>query len=485
MAAPGRLRSHWGETPLTSRLVILILVIIATALTILGTVMIGILHRHLIRQVDDQLASTAGQLATKVASDSITDAATAIPTNYYIRSDIVGHEPIQLMTAGTEEQAGVPLVDSVLRDQKLAPLSGISRPVTVKSTLPDATWRIVFVPVVLSTTGQPAGIVTVGLPLVDVVETVSNTAVSYFWASFSLLALGGVLSYFLVRQSLRPLREIEITAGKIAGGDLSQRIQPDFPTTEVGSLSLSLNAMLSQIEASFKARDESERKVRRFISDASHELRTPLAAIRGYGELYRLGGVPPERVGDVMGRIESESRRMGTLVEDLLVLARVDERRPLALTEVDLVRLARDGQSDLEALDPTRPVKIQGLSSRKPPSAVLVRGDLDQLTQVVVNVVGNIDRYTPKSTPVEIRVGAEDEWGVLEFRDHGPGIDSDEQDQVFERFYRTDRSRSRDLGGSGLGLSIVGGIIDAHQGTVKLSETPQGGLTVTVKIPLC
>lgn len=476
----GRLRDRWVETPLSRRMVVLIIMILTTALAIVGTIMIGILQRHLFSQVNTQLLSSAQQLAENVSNDRDMS---GTPTSFFIKRDVEGKPPKVIITPATKKRAGEPIVDGILEIGDL-PLTqnNMTVPITVNSTKPGATWRVVAIP--MASNGAPVGVVIVGLPLVDVSETIINTTLSFFLAGIGIIILSSLTGYYLVSRSLRPLRQIETVAGKIAGGDLSQRIPPAAPATEVGSLALSLNAMLAQIESSLTARDESEQKVRRFVSDASHELRTPLAAIKGYGELYRMGAVPEEKIGDVMGRIESESTRMGTLVEDLLVLARLDERRPLSKTEVDLVRLAKDAQSDLEALDPTRPIRLNGLTQRKPPASLLVKADRDQLTQVIVNLVGNINRYTPPSSPVEILVGQDDQWAVIELRDHGPGIDPEDQDRVFERFYRTDQSRARSLGGSGLGLSIVGGIVDAHEGTVQLSSTPKGGLTVRVQLPL-
>ncbi|MFT0761607.1 HAMP domain-containing sensor histidine kinase [Actinomyces sp. F1_1611] len=480
-----RTRRSWTQTPLAGRMVLLIIVIVTTALAVVGTIMIGILQRHLIRQVDEQLVASASQLANTVSNASFTGTPTEIPTNFYIRREVIGQQPKVILTEETRLRAGTPVVGELLDIGQVALTeTGITLPITVSSDIPGANWRAVAVPMEVTATSQPAGVVTVALPLIDVSDTILNTTLSFFLAGLGIVVLGGIAGYYLVIQSLRPLREIETVAGKIAAGDYSQRIIPLAPATEVGSLSLSLNQMLAQIESSFAARDDSEQKVRRFVSDASHELRTPLAAIRGYGELYRMGAVPPERVPEVFGRIESESTRMGALVEDLLILARIDEKRPLSMTQIDLVRLAREARSDLEALNRSRTIKLVGLSQRKPPPSLLVSGDRDQLTQVMVNLVGNIDRYTPANSPVEIAVGQQDEMGVIEFRDHGPGISPEERSRVFERFYRTDTSRARSLGGSGLGLSIVGGIIEAHHGRVELADSKGGGLTVRVFLPL-
>ena len=288
----------------------------------------------------------------------------------------------------------------------------------------------------------------------------------------------------MVRRSLLPLREIESTAGKIAAGDLTQRVPFQPGSTEVGSLSLSLNAMLTQVEQSFHTRQVSEQKIRRFVSDASHELRTPLAAISGYCELYSMGGVPNERVDEVMGRIQSESTRMASLVEDLLTLARLDEGRPLEITDIDLVKLAGNAVFDLQALDPTRSVALTSLSGHKPPMTLVTQADRDRISQVFTNLIGNIVRYTPAGSPVEIALGKTGDTAVVEFRDHGPGIAEADQSRVFERFYRADTSRARTQGGSGLGLAIIAGIINAHRGNATLSKTKGGGLTVRIELPL-
>ncbi|MDU5609718.1 MAG: HAMP domain-containing sensor histidine kinase, partial [Actinomyces sp.] len=233
----------------------------------------------------------------------------------------------------------------------------------------------------------------------------------------------------------------------------------------------------------FEARQASEQKIKRFVSDASHELRTPLAAISGYCELYAMGGVPAERTDEVMGRIASESSRMATLVEDLLTLARLDEGRPLDITDIDLVKLADNAVFDLQALDPTRTVGLTGISGRTPPMTLIVPGDRDRLSQVFTNLIGNIVRYTPEGSPVEIALGRSGDTAIVELRDHGPGIDETDRGRVFERFYRADSSRNRKSGGSGLGLAIVSGILAAHRGNASLTKTKGGGLTVRIELP--
>lgn len=464
-------------------MMVLIVLTMTAALVAMGAVMLGVLQRHLIGQLDTQLESTAQELADSVANSEFYGQAPIIPTDYYIRSTFAGQPAKTFLTPETMEKAGAPVL-SKLDNLRTLPVTakGMTAPMTVGSTLHGARWRIVAIPMQSTTTNQTAGVVTVGLPLVDISETMLSTGISLLVASAAIIGIGSIVGYLLVSKSLQPLQQIKSVAEEIAAGDLSQRIPPLPSQTEVGSLASSLNKMLTQIETSFNAQVQSERKIKRFVSDASHELRTPLAAIRGYAELYRMGAVEETQIDDVMMRIESESRRMGTLVSDLLTLARLDEGQPLELSEVDLAELARNAQGDLQALDPSRKVEVEDLDGRPLNQAVIITADRDKLTQVLVNLVGNVNQYTPAGSPVQIRVGVVGDRVVVQIRDHGPGITADEQRRVFERFYRTDKSRSREKGGSGLGLAIVSGIVQAHQGEVQMKATPGGGLTVHIEL---
>lgn len=477
------IQEAWRAKPLVTRLVALIIVLLAAGLALAGTVMIGLLQRHLIAQVDDQLENSARSLVADTSGPVSTQP--NVPTPYYIRRTLADGSTSVLVSADTLQRSGTPIIPDLLGLGEVADTDSLwTHPVTVRSTQPGSTWRAVAIPLVYEDTTTPAGVMTIALPLGDVQRTLANTGSYFLIASAVIVAVGGSLGRYLVHRSLLPLRSIESVAGKIAAGDLTQRVDAEPPTTEVGSLGLSLNTMLSQVEQSFEAREQSERKIRRFVSDASHELRTPLAAIRGYGELYEMGGVPPERVPDVMGRIHSEATRMGSLVEDLLTLARLDEGQPLALTEVDLVKLADNAAFDLQALDPTRGVRVMSLSGHKPPMTLVVTADRDRIQQVFTNLIGNIDRYTPAGSPVELALGVQDGQAVAEFRDHGPGIAPKDQDRVFERFYRAEDSRARATGGTGVGLAIVAGIMSAHHGAASISRTRGGGLTVRVALPL-
>ena len=462
-----RIEEWWDSKPLSAQLVTLITLLLAIGLSLSGTVMIGLLQRHLTSQIDDQLVATAHtmQISGSAATFSA-DGQGGIPTLYYIHIHGTDGGDRYFYSEDTLKASGKPQLPELV-DTNSAPVSSFhTLPVTVSSSKAGLSWRALVVPVYEQSSGLFSGYMTIALPLSDMQHTLRTTASYFAVAGIIIVLIGGWTGRVLVRRALLPLRSIESTAGKI-----------------VGSLSLSLNAMLTQVEQSFEARQASEQKIKRFVSDASHELRTPLAAISGYCELYAMGGVPAERIEEVMGRIASESSRMATLVEDLLTLARLDEGRPLEITEIDLVKLADNAVFDLQALDPTRTVGLTGISSRTPPMTLIVPGDRDRISQVFTNLIGNIVSFTPEGSPVEIALGRSGDTAIVELRDHGPGIDETDRGRVFERFYRADTSRNRKSGGSGLGLAIVSGILAAHKGNASLTKTKGGGLTVRIELP--
>jgi two-component system OmpR family sensor kinase len=316
-----------------------------------------------------------------------------------------------------------------------------------------------------------------------------------------VLALLGFAAYVLVRNSLRPLTEVERTAAAIAAGDLSQRVPAADDRTEVGRLARALNGMLSRIEHGFRAQQASEEqarasetRMRRFVADASHELRTPLTSIRGFAELYRQGAVgSPEETARLMQRIESEGARMGLLVEDLLQLARLDQQRPLTITPVDLAEVAGDAVHDGRALQPDRPITLHVDEALSELPVVL--GDEARLRQVVGNLVTNALVHTPPTAAVTVTISDEpapadappdgEDGGVVVLRvaDQGPGMAPEDAARVFERFYRADPSRARTAGGTGLGLAIVSALVAAHGGTVHLDTAPGRGAVFTVRLP--
>jgi two-component system OmpR family sensor kinase len=324
---------------------------------------------------------------------------------------------------------------------------------------------------------RPGRVLFVAASLNAVNDTLHRLLLVELLVSVAVLVAIAVLGLWVVRLGLRPLREIEATAATIASGDLSQRVERAEPTTEVGRLGLSLNAMLAQIESAFKAREESEGRLRRFIADASHELRTPLAAIRAYAELFGRGAAErPQDLARSMSGISRESERMSVLVDDLLLLARLDEGRPLERAPVDLAEIAGEAVDAARVVDHDRPIQ----ASLEP---VVVLGDHDRLRQVVDNLLSNVRSHTPPGTEVRVAVRSVDGQAELSVSDTGPGLTEAEAAQVFERFYRVDSSRARASGGVGLGLSIVAAVAYAHGGAATARPTSGGGATFVVTIP--
>jgi two-component system OmpR family sensor kinase len=321
--------------------------------------------------------------------------------------------------------------------------------------------------------------VVLAIPLTDVQSTLGGLLQLEILISALVVAGTGLLAWFIIHLGLRPLRRMGAVAGDIAAGDLSRRVEPATSKTEIGRLGLALNSMLSQIEAAFAERTASESRLRRFIADASHELRTPLTSIRGYSEMLRRGAAESPTDSELARRrIEDEAVRMSTLVDDMLLIARLDQGRPLEMKPVDLQAIARDAADDAHAVAPQRDVTLDA------PTPVVVTGDDTRLRQVVGNLMRNALVHTPSTTPVEIAVSTENGFARLTVSDHGPGLRADEVERIFEPFYRADPSRSRDRGGAGLGLSIVNAVVSAHGGKVSVRETSGGGATFDVELPL-
>jgi two-component system OmpR family sensor kinase len=317
------------------------------------------------------------------------------------------------------------------------------------------------------------------IPLTDVNTTLSNLLVLEIEIGVAVVAATILLALLIIQFGLRPLRKMGAVAGEIASGDYSKRVQPATPNTEIGRLGLALNAMLAQIETAFAQRTASERRLRRFIADASHELRTPLTSIRGYSEMLRRGaGESPADAGLARRRIEEESVRMSALVDDMLLIARLDQGRPLETRPVDLQAIARDAAADARVVAPQREITLQA------PDAVMVSGDDTRLRQVVGNLVRNALVHTPAASPIEIAVATSNGSAQLSVADHGPGLKAEDRERIFEPFFRADASRSRDSGGAGLGLSIVNAVVVAHGGKVEVRETSGGGATFEVALPL-
>jgi two-component system OmpR family sensor kinase len=324
---------------------------------------------------------------------------------------------------------------------------------------------------------NPFGTLIIAAPLTEVTDTLHRLLLVEILATVGVLLVVGLLALWLVRVGLRPLRAIGETAGAIAEGDLTRRVEPADQDTEVGRLGLSLNAMLAQIEQAFEERRASEERLRRFVADASHELRTPLTSIRGYAELFRHGASEhPEDLAKTMNRIESEAARMGILVEDLLLLARLDQGLPFSADRVELASLVARAVEDARAADPGRPIDLVGTGP------VFVSGDEVRLKQILDNLLANASRHTPAGTPAHVTVASNGTATVV-VADEGPGVDPELADRIFERFYRVDPSRSREKGGAGLGLAIASEIARAHGGALDLVRSERGA-TFRLTLPL-
>ncbi|NHA67939.1 sensor histidine kinase [Phycicoccus flavus] len=467
-----RLRRAVGRLeaiPLRTRLLLIVGVLVGAALLSTSLITAYLLKTDLDARVDAELRSVLTPVARQGVSELQTPSDNPIPTTYaFVLRTPDGQRIVRPPTNTTAEPRMPSLApsDPVVVDQT---------PFTVGSDNSPMRWRFIA-----SRTDNPEITVAVGVPLEPVTHTVTRLLVSTALLGTVALLLSLVLGHFAVRRAFRPLRRIEDTAATIAGGDLTQRVPVRHADDEVTSLSRSLNVMLARIEQSFAVREASEERMRQFVADASHELRTPLATVRGYAELYRQGAVrDPEGVEGAMARIEAESGRMSTLVEDLLVLARLDGEREETPTDVDLTVLAADAVADARVRAPDRHIALLGLDGDVEPT--VVRGSEARLRQVVTNLVANALRHTPAGTPVEVAVGVEDGVAALEVRDHGDGVPPEIATKVFERFFRADPSRGRSSGGSGLGLAIVAAIVAAHGGRVGVARTPGGGATFVVR----
>ena len=467
---------------LRARLLLALVGLAAAGLIVVDVVTAASLRSFLFKRVDQQLASAVGPMTNALQAQQFAPGfqpgrgpgarRTALPPGTYgdDRDPSGQIEGLPLQATFGDVQP-LPRVDAKLVSHVIG--RGQPKKVTVGSTTGDTRFRAVIEP------QADGGAFVVAVPLGDVDQTLHRLFLIEGGVSVIVLALLGGVAYSVVRLGLRPLERMGQTAGAIAAGDLSKRVDDTNTNTEVGRLGVSLNEMLSQIERAFAQRAASEERLRRFLADASHELRTPLTSIRGYAELFRRGADRrPDDLAKAMRRIEDEAGRMGILVEDLLLLARLDEGRPLQLEPVDIATVASDAVDDARARDPEREIRLEAWP------AITVSGDTARLHQVAANLLGNALEHTPAGSPVEVRVFTAGEEAVLEVEDHGPGLDPEEAAKVFDRFYRADPSRTRSSGGAGLGLAIVAAIVYAHRGTVAVRTAPGQGATFRVALPL-
>ena len=542
--------------PLSTKLVTCIIVLLT-----IGTIGISfsirtLVGNYLLQKTDTQLVNQAQMIFNSMDSlDSTTseDGRSLVNTYYVEVRDSeyrrTGAGSVPMLREGVVSEPSLPSDGSIDGVTLGEPFTTQAVVHVTTSRVPDhaimqaaqSPWRVVALPWSEKTkTGQvkDSGVVFIGLSLSDQIDT-SNTLTRFCaMVGIAVVLIGAILGTIVVQSTLAPLKRIEKTAAKIAAGDLSQRV-PDLPeNTEVGSLSMSLNTMLTRIEESFHAQEETTEKMKRFVSDASHELRTPLAAIHGYAELYKMQRDMPgalERADESIEHIAASSARMTVLVEDLLSLARLDEGRGIDITQqVKLTSVVNDAADDLHALDPDRgitcgQVVLQAGSDMEHPSRlafqpgtmpdITLTGDASRLRQVATNIVGNIHRYTPADSPVEVSMGVLPasispeslsrmpsneqslhhfieaievgqsmqvgmNYAIVRFSDHGPGVPADARSKIFERFYTADPSRARQKGGTGLGMAIAQSVVKAHHGFICASGSDGTGLTLTVVLPV-
>ena len=512
------------RTSLRTKLITAVLVLVAIAVAAISLASTYMVRAYLIDQHDSELLAQVSAVNYSQHLPQGVDLGYASPT----RSDIV----VGLEQPGSQLSwdTGVTLPfmsnnDPLPRLPTSSNWSNGSKGVTLNLPAQSGpnTWRVMAESVNFNNVGTGT---TTQATLVVAVDLGNINALTTRLILFDL-AVGGAILVVLaavgaavVQANLRPLNDIELTASQIAKGHLNHRIPERDPHTEIGSLGHSLNAMLSQIETAFHAQEESEQaahrsedRMRRFIADASHELRTPLTTIRGFAEYYRQrggvrtgqdqvsgtspadssapdspaaeDGLTPRDLDRIMRRLEAEASRMGLLVEDLLTLARLDQQRPLNLAPVDLLTLAADAVQDARMVAPGRPIDL----SVAPGAAFLVDGDEPRLRQVIGNLINNALTHTPPDTPVRVKIasGMLDHATpavVLDVEDDGPGMEPDQAQRVFERFYRADQARNRASGGTGLGLAIVSGLVAAHGGTVSVRTAPGEGADFQVRLPL-
>jgi two-component system OmpR family sensor kinase len=448
------------------RLLLTLVVLAAIGLTVAGGVTYREQRSFLSKRVNEQLASAVAapqQFGARRNDNANPNAPRSVPFGTYaeVRYDDGTIRPVSADTVSTNTKPSLPAAIT------LGQIFTVHHP----------SYRVLAGRVIAYPFDQPATLV-VAVPLRDMSEALHRLLFVELIVALGVLLGLAVLAWWVVKLGLRPLEDMQQTAGAIAAGDLSRRVEIVDEHTEVGRLGLALNEMMQQIESAFEARAASEGRLRRFVGDASHELRTPLTSIRGYAELFRRGAADrPEDLAKAMRRIEEEANRMGSLVDDMLLLARLDQGRPLERQPVDLTRITGDAVDDARAVAPNRPIDYS------PNGAIFVPGDEARLRQVLANLLQNANRHTPPDTPVHVRVVDGADEAVIEVADEGPGMPNDDTSRVFERFWRADPSRTRASGGAGLGLAIVAAIADAHGGRAEVKSTAGLGSTFRVHLP--
>ncbi|TFD51705.1 HAMP domain-containing histidine kinase [Cryobacterium sp. Hh7] len=556
------LSRRWSSISLRSKITGVTVLMLTLGLLVSGIGTMAMLKQYVVTQVDTQLQVDTQTALSGYSSSVFSQGDTeGVASDYFVA---LYDQDGALITRTWQERdhAELPVVGMPLDLKRVSQLDGQIQ--TLWDAAHDTEFHAIMVPVVISPTGT-YGTLVMAVSLRPTENTMATYLTIFLGFGAGVVLIGAMLTRVLVTTTFVPLREAEQTAAAIADGDFSQRLGGATPNTEVGRLNRSLNIMLSRIDRAFKDRARTIDQMRRFVGDASHELRTPLVSVRGYAELYRMGALQtPEDVAQAMERIEKEAIRMGGLVEDLLELARLDETKPLALTPVDLVPLARDAALDAMASSPGRQVTVvtpppvvasleadadldhhfgdsgeidndgtesvttgtitrpsgtgtptgaiafagatlARLRTRKPrrttavlPDAGLtvlpvvpqlppvVMAEENKIRQVITNLMGNAMRFTASDSPIELEVAVDPRTlrASIAIVDHGEGIPPQIREKIFQRFWRADSSRARETGGSGLGLAIVAAIVASHNGTVDVVDTPGGGATFRVSLPL-
>jgi two-component system OmpR family sensor kinase len=526
------LRDLPDRTSLRTKLITGLLALVIVAVAAISISSVWVLRSYLTSQDDSQLKSAY----SAINSQGLNPLPPGEP--YQLHGILIAVQEPRVPLSASGQQGGLPGYggDRQLGSLPSVPTSELwaiannGKLVTVPAQSGNDTWRVITTPVsyqlpTATGTEQVSGTLILGADLGNINAVIADLAVTTLIIGAIIVCILALAIVMVVRASLRPLVDIEETAGEIAAGHLNQRVPERDPRTEIGSLGRSLNTMLSQIETAFHAQEasevaahQSEDRMRRFIADASHELRTPVTAIRGFAEYYRQrgglvrhwdrdqqehagaadsaaaaitaeAGLTPRDLDRIMVRVEKEAARMGLLVEDLLLLARLDKQRPLARQPVDLLSLAADAVGDARLLAPARTIDL----SVQPGAAFLVIGDEPRLRQVIGNLMSNALTHTPDGTAIEVSVSSgtlDPQAGdhtpavILDVTDQGPGMTQEQARRVFERFYRADQARTRATGGSGLGLAIVRALVVAQGGVASLRTAEGRGATFRIALPL-
>ena len=470
----------WARISLRAKLTSLSVGLIGMLLAVSSAGTIALLGTYLQQSTDTLLITTANELRTqdplkleaKVASGQL--ALPSLPSDYYIAIlDAEGNQFLGLISS-TGGGRAIPNFSNLTLETVMA-TQGAPFDIDVESSRRMGTeWRMIAVPLQLA-----RGSVVIALPIDSNEEILAEYAVIGGRFGIFLVVLSGFSIWLTITSALRPLKEVERTAEAVQAGKFSSRLLSKHGKTEIGRLNNALNSMLDSIEGAVTGRDKTLEQMRRFVSDASHELRTPLVTVRGYAELYRMGAITKKQdVAEAMQRIESEAVRMTGLVESLLTLTRMDESGNLDLVETDLAKLADLVIKDASVANQDVNFRVVRLGKD-----FVAEVDSDRVKQVLTNLVANASRFAPAGSEVSLEIGAVDRNLNIKVIDHGQGIPEPLRSKVFERFYRADNSRNRSTGGSGLGLAIAKSIVTAHQGQIRVEETPDGGSTFVIELP--